>query len=112
MTSEDEARQPGLPYRSRANDPPRKQSYNIPSPNDMVVDTDDYVGAPNAPEKESVAIISPDGGLEHEADQLQDLPLANDCAYPPSHRETIYRPYKFYNSVHLLPSYIWKGPFH
>ncbi|KAL6910991.1 putative ubiquitin hydrolase [Trichoderma evansii] len=78
MPSEDEARQPRLPHRSRANDPPRKQSYNIPSPNDMVVDTDDYVGAPNAPEKEPVAIISPDGGLEHEADQLQDLPLAND----------------------------------
>lgn len=83
MPSEDEARQPGLPYRSRANDAPRKQSYNVPSPNEMVVDSDDYVGVPNAPEKESVAIINPEG--EHEADQLQDLPLANDCAYlPPS----------------------------
>lgn len=72
----------------------------------MVVDTDDYVGAPNAPEKEHVAIINPDGGVEHEADQLQDLPLANDCVYPPSHRETIYRSYKLYNSIHLLPSYL------
>lgn len=93
MQSDDEARQPGLPYRIRANDATRKQSYNVPSPNDMVVDTDDYVGVPNAPEKESVAIISPEGAVEHEADQLQDLPLANDCAYslplPPLRQERL-----------------------
>lgn len=79
MQSEDEARHHGLPYRPRANDT-RTQSYNVPSPNEMVVDTDDYVGVPNAPEKESVTMISPESGPEHEADQLQDLPLANDCA--------------------------------
>lgn len=72
----------------------------------MVVDTDDYVGAPNASEKEPVAIISPDSGVEHEADQLQDLPLANDRAYPPSHRETIHRSYKLDKSIHHLPSYL------
>ncbi|KAL7816955.1 putative ubiquitin hydrolase [Trichoderma aethiopicum] len=77
MQSDDEACQPGLPYRPRAN-VTRKQSYNVPSPNEMVVDTDDYVGVPNAPEKESVTMISPEGGAEQEADQLQDLPLAND----------------------------------
>ncbi|TFB05011.1 Ubiquitin carboxyl-terminal hydrolase 21 [Trichoderma ghanense] len=77
MQSEDEAHHPGLPYRPRANDT-RTQSYNVPSPNEMVVDTDDYVGVPNAPEKESVTMISPESGPEHEADQLQDLPLAND----------------------------------
>jgi ubiquitin carboxyl-terminal hydrolase 7 len=112
MTSEDEARQQGLPYRSRANNPPREQSYNIPSPNDMVVDTDDYVGAPNAPEKEHVAIINPDGGVEHEADQLQDLPLANDCAYPPSRRETIHRPsidHANSTTPSILFPHIWKG---
>lgn len=51
------------------------QAYNVPSPNEMVVDTGDYVS--HDPEKEPVAIISPDN-LEPEADQLQDLPLAND----------------------------------
>ncbi|KAK5993223.1 Deubiquitinating enzyme 15 [Cladobotryum mycophilum] len=66
-----------LPHRDLANDRPRMQSYNIPSPNEMVVDTDDYVGVANAPEKDSVAIINPDN-LDHDVDQLQDLPLAND----------------------------------
>lgn len=67
-----------LPLRGRANSTIRKQSYNVPSPNEMVVDTDDYVGSANAPEKEPVAIINADQ-LEQETDQLQDLPLANDC---------------------------------
>jgi ubiquitin carboxyl-terminal hydrolase 7 len=46
----------------------------------MVMDTDDYISVANEPE--NVAIINPDN-LEHgEADQLQDLPMANDRAYP------------------------------
>jgi ubiquitin carboxyl-terminal hydrolase 7 len=52
-------------------------AYNVPSPNEMVVDTGDYVGVDHDPEKEPVAIISPDS-LEQQADQLQDLPLATD----------------------------------
>lgn len=62
-----------------------RQSYNVPSPNEMVVDSDDYVGLANDPEKDPVAIISPDS-LDQDQDQLQDLPLATDraCpAYPP-----------------------------
>lgn len=43
----------------------------------MVVETDEYVGGPDA-EKEPVAIINPDN-LDNEAEQLQDLPLASDC---------------------------------
>ena len=42
----------------------------------MIVDNDDYVGVAD-PEKEPVAIISPDH-LDPEADQLKDLPMAND----------------------------------
>jgi hypothetical protein len=55
------------------------QSYNpdVHSPSDMVVDTDDYVGVPNQPEKERVTIINPEN-LENEGDTLQDLPMAND----------------------------------
>jgi hypothetical protein len=56
------------------------QAYNVPSPNEMVVDTGDYVGVDHDPEKEPVAIISPDS-LEQQADQLQDLPLANDRTF-------------------------------
>lgn len=60
----------------------RKQSYNVDSPNEMVVDTDDYVGVANAPEKDSVAIINPDGLEQGDSDQqLQDLPLASDCTF-------------------------------
>ncbi|POR35949.1 Ubiquitin carboxyl-terminal hydrolase 21 [Tolypocladium paradoxum] len=68
-----------LPYRGLADFIYRNQSYNVDSPNEMVVDADDYVGVADAPEKDPVAIISPDN-LEHgETDQqLQDLPLAND----------------------------------
>lgn len=58
-----------------------RQSYNVPSPNEMVVDTDDYVGVANDPEKDPVAIINPDQ-LEQDADQLQDLPLATDRGLP------------------------------
>lgn len=54
----------------------------MPSPNEMVMDTGDYVGVDNDPEKDPVAIINPDN-LEQEAEQLQDLPLANDRASTP-----------------------------
>jgi ubiquitin carboxyl-terminal hydrolase 7 len=52
-------------------------AFNSPSPNEMVMDTGDYVGVGNDPEKDPVAIINPDN-LDQEADQLQDLPLATD----------------------------------
>ena len=64
--------------RQITNIPIRVQSYNAPSPNEMVVDTDDYVDDTTMQEKDEVAIINPDT-LDAEADQLQDLPLANDC---------------------------------
>lgn len=71
-----------LPNRSKskADKLVENQSYNVDSPNEMVVDTDDYVGITNASEKDSVAIINPDGLEQGDSDQqLQDLPLANDC---------------------------------
>lgn len=72
----------GTPASSIA-DSESEQSYNVDSPNEMVVDTDDYVGVANAPEKDSVAIINPDGLEQGDSDaQLQDLPLANDCTLP------------------------------
>jgi ubiquitin carboxyl-terminal hydrolase 7 len=49
------------------------------SPNEMVVDSEDYVGGQNPPEQESVAIINPEN-LENDAEQLQDLPKATDRA--------------------------------
>lgn len=54
-------------------------NHQINSPNDMVVDTDDY---PAEPEKDDVAIITPDN-LDVETEQLESLPLANDRAYRP-----------------------------
>jgi ubiquitin carboxyl-terminal hydrolase 7 len=51
-------------------------THDINSPNDMVMDTDDYIGVASEPEK--VAIIDPDSFEQSEADQLQDLPLATD----------------------------------
>jgi hypothetical protein len=68
----------------RANQERRKQAYNVPSPNEMVVDTGDYVSVEHDPEKDQVAIINPDN-LEQEAEQLQDLPLANDRKLPGFH---------------------------
>lgn len=50
-------------------------AHNVPSPNEMVMDTDDYVGAGNDPEKDPIAIITPD---EPETDQPLDEPLATD----------------------------------
>lgn len=69
-----------LPFRSSANHKANRRSslktYNVPSPNEMVVDTEDYTD-----EKEPVAIINPDTP-DQESDQLQDLPLADDCRFP------------------------------
>lgn len=70
-------------YRRHADGSPRKQSYNVHSPNDMVVDSGDYVGVANEPDKEPVAIINPDS-TDGEADQLQDLPMADDRTFCPS----------------------------
>jgi hypothetical protein len=56
-----------------------EQTHDINSPNDMVMDTDDYIGVADEPEK--VAIINPDNLEQSEVDQLQDMPLANDRAY-------------------------------
>lgn len=41
----------------------------------MIVDDGDFINAEHDPEKDPVAIITPD---EPEADQLDNLPLAND----------------------------------
>lgn len=61
------------------------QSYNVDSPSEMVVDAEDYVGVTSIPEKETVAIINPDGPDQSDVDQqLQDLPLANDRTYSDS----------------------------
>jgi hypothetical protein len=46
----------------------------------MVMDTDDYINVADEPEK--VAIINPDNLEPTEVDQLQDLPMATDRAYP------------------------------
>ena len=67
-------------YKKHADRLPRTQSYNVNSPNEMVVDSGDYVGVANEPDKEPVTIINPDSP-EGETDQLQDLPMANDRAY-------------------------------
>jgi ubiquitin carboxyl-terminal hydrolase 7 len=53
------------------------QTYNVPSPNEMVIDTGDYVDVDSGLEKDPVTIINPDN-LEQEGDQLQDLPLADN----------------------------------
>jgi ubiquitin carboxyl-terminal hydrolase 7 len=52
-------------------------TYNVPSPNEMVIDTGDYVDVDSGLEKDPVTIINPDN-LEQEGDQLQDLPLADN----------------------------------
>ncbi|ODA78381.1 hypothetical protein RJ55_05762 [Drechmeria coniospora] len=52
-------------------------SFNIDSPNDMVIDNDEYGAVADAFEKEPVAIIHPDDNGETDR-QLQDLPMAND----------------------------------
>lgn len=72
-----------LPNRAKpfANIPSPAQGHDVNSPNDMIMDTDDYVGVANEPDKSPVAIINPDNTEQAEADQLQDGPRADDCAY-------------------------------
>jgi hypothetical protein len=49
------------------------------SPNDMLVDPDEYVIGPPESEKDDLAVINPDELNNDEADQIPGLPLANDC---------------------------------
>lgn len=77
-----------LPIRTLADECPGDQSYNMPSPNEMVVDTGDYVGMDDISEKDPVAIINPDD-LDQDEDHLQDLPVANDCMWPPPPPRTL-----------------------
>lgn len=58
----------------------------MPSPNDMMVDTEEHIVEPiaNDAEKDSLTIINPDN-LETETEQLQDLPRADDCMCETSH---------------------------
>lgn len=58
-----------------------EEAFNpdMPSPNDMMVDTEEHIVEPTAndAEKDSLTIINPDN-LETETEQLQDLPRADD----------------------------------
>ncbi len=57
------------------------QSYNVPSPNEMDVDAPEYVDVSSLADRDTVAIINPDTA-DQDAENLPDLPLANDCMYP------------------------------
>lgn len=59
----------------------------MPSPNDMMVDTEEHIVEPteNGLEKDNLTIINPDS-LETEAEPPQDLPRADDCMF--TERET------------------------
>lgn len=74
-----------LPRRKRtlANDESVKKAYNSPSPNEMVVDTSDYVDVDTENEKEPVAIINPDNLGQDELQIEDEKPLANDCMKVP-----------------------------
>lgn len=52
----------------------------MPSPNEMVVDTDEYLDDVDGPDAEPVAIINPDN-LEAESEPASDKPLATDRMY-------------------------------
>ena len=61
---------------------PPSQSYNdMQSPNEMVVDTDDYVGNADAPEQDPVAIINPDQLEIETVEPARDLVKATDRSY-------------------------------
>lgn len=62
-----------LPLRRKADISFPIQAYNVPSPNEMVVDSD-FIE--NDPEKDPVTIINPDN-LDHD-EQVSNLPLATD----------------------------------
>lgn len=67
-----------LRHRIHADENSNKKAYNSPSPNEMVVDTSDYVDVDTENEKEPVAIINPDN-LGQDEDQIEEnRPLAND----------------------------------
>ena len=66
-----------------ANDEFVKKAYNSPSPNEMVVDTSDYVDVDTENEKEPVAIINPDNLGQDELQIDDEKPLANDCTRAP-----------------------------
>lgn len=69
-----------LPIRHRtcADESPNEKAYNSPSPNEMVVDTSDYVDVDTENEKEPVAIINPDNLGQDEELVEENRPLAND----------------------------------
>lgn len=55
------------------------QSFEgIQSPNDMQIDGDEYVIEPPESEKDDVTIITPDEFSGDSAEQLPQLPLADD----------------------------------
>ena len=66
--------------RRKANLTAFQQSYDAPSPNEMVVDSSEYVGPDDLSEKEQIAIIEPDP--DHEAEPAPDAPRADDCKIP------------------------------
>ncbi len=51
----------------------------IQSPNDMLVDPDEYVVEPPENEKDDLAVINPDDLSNDNYDQLPSLPMADDC---------------------------------
>lgn len=71
----------GLPTRNRTHDAdenPLEKAYNSPSPNEMIVDTSDYVDVDTENEKEPVAIINPDNLSQDELQTEEMKPPAND----------------------------------
>jgi hypothetical protein len=49
------------------------------SPNDMLVDPEEYVIGPPESEKDDLAVINPDELNNDDVDQMPGLPLADDC---------------------------------
>ena len=63
-----------LPLRRKTDPNSQIQAYNVPSPNEMMVDSD-YVD--NDPEKDPIAIINPDN-LDQDEQLSENSPLATD----------------------------------
>lgn len=63
--------------------PLQSHEEDIQSPNGMIIDSSDYLGATDDPllEKDDVAIINTDTP-DNETDQLPDPPRADDCTSP------------------------------
>jgi hypothetical protein len=53
----------------------------IHSPNEMLVDPDEFVIGPPEGEKDNLAVINPEDLNNNDADQLPGLPLASDCRF-------------------------------